>query len=425
MKMKLAAGIAVAALAAGAVMAQVTLPQVQQIGATDLFQDIVAGTPTSNNQYATAAQMGTYGATLAGGNSDNGLIGGDFTNNLFSHGTSVGSVTTTPTYVANNWVAWSGTSTTIAGAQETAAADVPPNYGASLRITRSGAGVLLSCVAQEIETSFSYRYQGQPVEVDFHALAGSGFSAVGSNLQVSIATGTGTDEGATNLAHSFNASIGSAAWTGFAVTAANAVAVPLTTGWNRYTVAGTIPAAATEVAVVMCWKPVGASPSSDYFEFTGAQLVPNKALASQAVSGGAFIGANSTSAKAFNRRLQAQEVVAQERWVYSINELAAGVVQTTLGNTQGTTTTCTVGIPFPVTMRAAPTYTNGLSAATFKLVSASQAATALSTPFSATLVANGVNGASINFTTTGMTAKDGCFVVGAGGTGLMLWSAEL
>jgi hypothetical protein len=81
-------------------------------------------------------------------------------------------------------------------------------------------------------------------------------------------------------------------------------------------------------------------------------------------------------------------------------------------------------IPFPTTMFKAPTYTNALSATTFKVVSSSQAATALGTPFSAKLGANTPYNASINFTTTGMTAKDACVIVSAAGSGTMQFTAD-
>jgi hypothetical protein len=176
--------------------------------------------------------------------------------------------------------------------------------------------------------------------------------------------------------------------------------------WQRYAVTGTIAATATEAAAQFCWTPVGTAGSADFFQITGVQLTQG------------------TSVQPFERRPYAIELAKVQRYYYAIREAAAGIAQTPVGSAQNTTTTCTTYVPFPNTMRTAPTYANALSASTFKLVSASQTATALSAPFSATLVANSPTGASINFTTTGMTAKDSCFLVGAGGTGVLGWTAD-
>jgi len=428
-KLRWIAGSLVALGFAVAAIAQViTVPQVTQIGAGDLFLDIVGGSPQANNQYATAAQLGTYGNTLTGGNAENAIVGGDFGTNLFQRGTSVGSITTTALYTADRWIAWSGTATTLTVTQQTGAGDITARYSASLRVNKgSGAGVVQSCIAQEIESVNSYRFQGTTAEFDFHAKAGANFSAASSNLQVSIVYGTGVDEGTSKLAFQFNGGGGgSSTWAGQTNAASNLL-VPITTGWARYTVVAAIPATATELAVIICYTPVGTGVAGDWFEFTGAQLVVNPALTAAAGAAGAVLSPNDSRAKAFYHRPQEIETALQQRYTYSINERnSAGAVQTPLGSAQGTTTTCTMYIPFPVVMRAAPTYTNAITATTWTMVSDSQTATVLATPFSATLGANSVNGASINFTTTGMTAKDACFLTStAAGGGQMLWTAEL
>jgi hypothetical protein len=328
----LAAGLgAIAIVAAGAIAIGQTInvPQVTVIGPTDLFQDIVGGAPQVGNVYASAPLLGNYSGTLPGNNAENALIAGDFGTNLFAYGTSVSTITTATTYVANRWFAWSGTSTTIAGAQETGAADIPAGYEASLRITRSGAGVLQSCIAQEVESINTYAFQGATAEFDFHALAGSGFSAASSNLQVYIITGTGTDQGSPSMAFGLNAQNtaasnqgqANAGWTG--QVNLGPFLVPIQTVWQRYAVAAPIPAGATEMGVVICYKPVGASPSSDYFEFTGAQLTRNSALTSVAGASGAYVGMNDGRAKSFARRTQAMETVLQQRYYWAYTETAS------------------------------------------------------------------------------------------------------
>jgi hypothetical protein len=407
----------------------VTLPQVTTIGPNDLFQDIVNGQPQASNQYVSATLLGNYSGSLAGANSDSALIGGDFYQNTWARGTTSATITGTAAYGPSDWFLWSGTSTNLVATQQTAAADIPSNFLASARVTRSSTGVVQSCIAQEVESSVAERLQGQTAEFDFHALAGAGFSDATSSLHVYVITGTSTDEGSSKMAFSINAGGGGGSgWTGAAVIGGTpGLSVPITTSWGRYTVVAPIPATAKEVGVALCWTPVGASPTNDYFEFTGAQLVANGALSSVAGTAGGVIAPSDTRSKAFVRRNTATEVVNQERYVYAINEAAAtaGSVFGAGGAYGSSTTLCSIAFPLPVTMRAAPTYANALTASTFKITSASQTATALGTPFSATLGANSANAASISFTTTGMTAKDFCELVSAGGTGSMVFTSEL
>lgn len=349
------AGFAVLGAAGYALSQVIPVPQVTQINAGDLFQDIVNGAPQVGNQYAPAPLLGNYAASLPGNNPTNDLIGGDFGINLFQDGTSTAGVNTTATYVADQWAAFSGTSTSLTGAQETAAADITAGYTASLRITRTGTGVIQSCVAQIIPSGNVPRYQGGTAEVDFHALAGSGFSAASSNLNVLLVTGTGTNDTMANLAKTINSALSGTAWAGAAT---STVTIPISTQWHRYTAAFPVPAAATELGVALCWTPVGASPSSDYFEFTGAQLTPNNALVSVAGTAGGALNPDDPRAKSFYRRPQSLDQDLQYAFYYRVNETATA--RPWLGQVL-TTSTANIKIPFPVPMYAVPTgsYTAG------------------------------------------------------------------
>ena len=103
--------VAIAALLAAPCFGQAVapIPQVQQINPTDLFQDIPLGQPSAQNYYAPATLLGNYAASLPGNNPTNDLIGGDFTSNLYQDGATVSTITTTVTYVADQWFAFSGT----------------------------------------------------------------------------------------------------------------------------------------------------------------------------------------------------------------------------------------------------------------------------------------------------------------------------
>jgi hypothetical protein len=379
----------------------VIAPQVSQINPGDLFQDVVNGVPQAGNVYANALLLGNYGATQAGNNAENALIGGDMGTNLFAYGATVSTITTTSTFVANRWFAWSGTSTTIGGAQETGAADIPSSYEASLRITRTGAGVLQSCVGQVVESINAYAFQGATAEFDAHAYAGSGFS--GASLQMYIVTGTGTDEGHAKMAFGINggntaeANVG---WTG--QINYGPFAAPISTGgWARFTAAAPIGSGIKEIGVALCWTPVGASPSSDYFEFTGAQLTRNSALTTVAGSSGALLATNDTRAKAFLRRPQEIETALQQRYYWLINEAASTDVQIALGQATGTGVARYL-IANPVTMRTTPTVIATLGTlATTNSTGTSEAIGALvalpsgSGPSAISLQASGVTGSPL------------------------------
>lgn len=403
------------------------VPIVQAIGPNDVIQDIVGGIPTVGNQYVTAPQLGTYGQTLAGGNQENMIVAGDASNNLFSRGTSV--VIATPAavaYTANQWVGWGGTNTPVTVAKAT---DAPSNFVNSYSVVKaSGAGVVQVCYGQEIEKAIAIRLQGQIAEFDVHMKALAGFSAASSNVAVYILTGTGADEGTVNGAFSINAGGGgSSGWTGAAVLGGTTgYLIPISTAWGRYTVAAPIPTTATEVMVAVCDTPVGTGTATDGFELAGAQLVPNPALATPAGSAGAVLALNDARAKAFARLGVAYDVERQQRYLYAINEgtVTAGSAMLGGGNANATTT-AKFTVQFPVTMFKAPTYTNALTATTFKMECGSVTAAVLATPFSATTGANTASTGSITFTTTGLTAGNACNLISAAGSGNALWSAEM
>lgn len=410
-----------------AALAQVAVPQVQSIGPTDLFQDVVRGQPNAQSVYANAALLGNYSASLAGAASDSAIIGGDFNTNTWAHGTTSPTINTTAAYGPTDWFMWSGTATNLVATQQTGAADIPANFLASARVTRSSTGVVQSCIAQEVESNVAVRFQGQTAEFDFHALAGAGFSDASSSLHAYVVTGTSADEGSSKLAWTINAGGGgSSGWTGAAVIGGtNGLSVPITASWGRYTVAAAIPATAKEIGVALCWTPVGASPTNDYFEFTGAQLVVNSSLASVASSTN-VVAPSDTRSKSFSRRVASVEIANQERYAFVLNEASTTAGGTFAAGQAPTSTTCTVNIPFPVTMRAAPTYANALSGTTFKL-NAAAANVVLTTPFSATAGANNINSGSVTLTASGLgaTAGFGCELVSAAGTGSLVFTSEL
>ena len=407
MKKLFAAGAAILIALGGdvAVGQSISVPQVQSIGSADLFEDVPNGNPQVGNRYASGGLLGNYSSTLPGNNPTNDLIGGDFGTNLYQDGATVSTITTTTTYVADQWFAFSGTSTTIGGAEETGASDITAGYTASERITRTGAGILQACVAQIIPSANVTRYQGNIAEVDFHALAGSGFSAASSNLTLLLVQGTGTNDSAVNFGKTVNSALAGTAWAGATTETAT---VPISTTWARYLSAFPVATTTTEMGVALCWTPVGASPSSDYFEFTGAQLTPNSALASVAGTAGSYIGANDQRAKSFLRRPVALENMLQYQFYWKQTEPASGAgVAGVYGWCQGTSTSTIANcyMQFPVPMFKIPTlaYTAGTISATVGSAAAAEAVSGL------VIATNGGTLFGANLTATSSSVSSGAF----------------
>jgi hypothetical protein len=356
---------AVGALSLGAValaQSSFNLASVTSIGSTDLFQDVVGGFPTAQSRYASATLLGNYSATLAGNNGDNQLIGGDATTNLFQRGTTGSSVTTTVTYGGpDRWAYWSGASTAMTVSQDTTAADLPSAYGDAFSMQRTSGqtGVVQMCMMQELETVNSYQFQGQTAELDFHAATGALFSAASSNMTAYVITGTGTDQGTTNAAYGLNAGGGgSSGWTGQVNWAAT---VPLggVSTIGRYTVAVPIPTAATEVAVALCYTPVGTAGASDYVAFSGIQLTRNSALTSLVSSNASgtatFVGLNDPRAKAFSRRTQQVETAMQQRYYWKWAETASSTADSPFMCSAQSSTVAVCKAVLHSTLRAIPT----------------------------------------------------------------------
>jgi hypothetical protein len=332
-----------------------SVPQVTAINSNDLFQDVVNGLPQAQNYYASAALLGNYSASLAGNNSENALIGGDATTNLFAYGTTGSSVTTTQTYGGpNRWIYWSGTSTAMTVSQDSTAADLPTagyQYAFKMARTSGQTGVVQVCMAQEVESVNSYAFAGNTAELDFHAIPGANYSPANGNIQPYIIYGTGTDQGVARLAYGLNAGgTGTIGWTG----QVNLTANVQVGGGGRVTFVAPIPTTATEVAVAICFTPVGTAGTNDYIALSGIQLTRNSALTATAGASGAGLPLNDTRAKSFARRSQALETTLQQRYYWN----AAESVTTDFGTCVAVSTTSgRCFIPNPTTMRVAPTPT--------------------------------------------------------------------
>lgn len=425
-----AAGLAIIAGAGYALSQTVLIPQVSSIGLSDLFQDIVGGTPVAGNQYASFATFtGALNALPARGNV---LIGGDATTNLWVYGTSGASETTTFSYGGpNNW-AYGSAADAVTLNQDSTASRLPVSgyqYGFQLQRTAAQNTGGLVCMGQEVESPNVYQFQGQTAELDFHVATGANFSGANSQMSAYIVYGTGTNEAIGKMFYTISSTLGvSSGWAGGALAASPTITLSTAANGQRITVVGNIPTTATELGVALCWTaPATAAGTTDSLTFAGIQLVRAAQLASYASTSTAY--SNFAIATAFDRRPQPLETLYQERYAYQLAESATGGVYQSPAGIAQSTTTCAVNIPFPVTMYKAPTEANtSVTASTWVINGGDHADQALSTPFAAVAGANTVNGGSITFTTGAtLTQYWPCQLKSASspGGGKITWSANL
>ena len=328
----------------------------------------------------------------------NMLDGGDFTTNPFQRGSAVSAATslstqvgTTATYFADRWFAAGGT-TTFVNMSQVAQTDVP-GFADSLQWGRFAAPTTILYLGQVIETTDSIRAQGQPVCLSFWAKMGAQFSSASSLLTAQVISGTGTNEGAQKAT-----GIGGTSWTGAATVATGALT--MTTTATRYSVTGTVPANATELAALFSYTATGSSFTTDYINFYGIQLEVG-------LTPSAF------------EHLDIEVVLAEcQRYFIQINEPTA-----TNFVAAGSGLTVTTGfyvIALPTQMRIAPTVT--VAAGSF-LVTTAAGATVAAT------IAVGPSGhiptaVSLRATASGLSIGGGSLIVGGGGSGYIQASAD-
>jgi hypothetical protein len=329
------------------------------------------------------------------------LDGGDFSTNPWQRGTSFTSIANTLTYTADRWFAVGGSSSNISVSQ--VAVTAVPGFSGALQFGRASANSNTAVIkfGQACSTFNSVKYQGLQVCLSFWALAGANWSPASGNLNVFLASGTGTDGSAANL--------GSGGWTGYtslsltpnqgSAAPASGIAQPITTTWTRYSFYGTIPAGANQIGVLFEATPVGTAGANDWVQIIGVQLE------------------SGTQPSAFDHRTAADELIACQRYAYQINEPGSGVV-VGVGAAAGTNAEL-VMIPLPVQMRVAPTVT--VTAGSFKFLPGTSTATAVSGfAASATHTANYISLVGTTTATSGVAVA----LVGGGGSGTILASAD-
>lgn len=387
------------------------LPAVTQLNGTEQFplDTMYPSGISPQSAYATTNTMSSALGSRAGATVTNGLVGGDFGQNLWQRGTTSASITTALVFGPDRWAGLSGTGTAFTIIKETAAADITQAFAASARVQRTAAqtGVIATCIYQVLTSANSTRFQGQLTEFVFHALAGANFSAANSNITATIAYGTGTDQSLSSFS--------TAGWTGQANVVSTAI--PISTTWSRYSVVGTVPLTATQLGVSICFTPVGTAGANDWFEFTGAQLDPNPGAV--ALTGATSVLGSVGSAKAFSWRPQETENVLQYTYFYRLSEPASTAAVDGMCQAIGANTNiCNVYLPTP--MRAATPTIAITTAGTFK-VNIAGTPTTIASPVASVCSSNSCAVTAGNTNTAGQAE----LLSGGGGTGAWDISAEL
>lgn len=362
---------------------------------------------------ATLTAINAAGMSQAGsGGWRNALVGGDFGMNLWQRGTPVSSITNTATYTADRWAGWAGASGSLTVTKETAAADITAGYAASARVQRASSNTDTTqvCVAQALTSANSTRFQGALAEVSFHALAGANFSAAGSVINAYLVYGTGADQSIASLL--------AGTWTGQTTINSTAAtdAVTISTAWDRYSVTGTVPVTATQLAVEVCFTPVGTAGTNDWFEFTGAQLDVNAGAVAKMSStpiAGQF------SIASVERRPASEEAALQYAYFYRFAEPASGAGVTGICQATGANTNA-CNLNMPVVMRATTPTIAITTAGTFK-VNIAGTSTTIATPTAGTCSSAACTITAANTNTNGQAE----LLSGGGGTGKWDVSAEL
>ena len=182
---------------------------------------------------------------------------------IWQRGTSI-STGAAFVYTADRWRAGRGgfTAGTTISRQVTGDTTNLPNIQYCMRWQRDSGNTSTQDMrlGMNIETNESIPFAGQTVVMSFYARKSSTWTDAGSDVGVSLYSGTGTDEG----------NMPSTTFTGNAAVAQ--LTATLTTTWQRFSLTGTVSSSATQLGIYMDWGPVGTAGANDYIEMTGFQI---------------------------------------------------------------------------------------------------------------------------------------------------------
>lgn len=293
-------------------------------------------------------------------------------------------------FVADRWQGVRGAAAAgMTMSRQTAQNTALPNVQYAMRMQRDSGNALTQDIRlfYSAETADSIPFAGQTITFSYYVRKGANYS--GGDVIGQVYSGTGTDQ---NLA--------------FAYTGANNFLTvtrtvgTLTTDWTRVQGTATVPATATELALLLYYTPTGTAGANDWIEITGVQLE---------------VGSVATPFKRSSGTIQG-ETQACRRYLPAIN-FASGFY-TAMGYAIATNTGL-FAIPFDTPARVAPT---GITIPTvtgnFTVRNSANADAGATT---LTFDVGGVNGASVISNGT-MVAATPARLISNSGSGYILFT---
>jgi hypothetical protein len=258
-----------------------------------------------------------YQANFAAGK--NLVINGDF--GIWQRGTSFTSTNGTGFFGADRFNIYSATTGRTFSRQNTG----PNGSSYFIRIQRDSGNTNTSALSifYTLETAQSKPLAGKTLTLSFYARAGANFSAASSTMFSPAVYGTGTDQ---NQVSGFTGSA-----------SINNQGNVLTTSWQRFTMTGTVNAAATQVGFQLVYTPVGTASAADYMDIADVQWE---------------VGSVATAFQTATGTLQG-ELAACQRYFISYGGLR-NFEQICVGSSQSTTIHY-FWLSLPVEMRVNPT----------------------------------------------------------------------
>ena len=282
---------------------------VDQTGA--MYVCTIAGTPGTWQLSGVSVNENIAGKNL--------VINGGM--DIWQRGTSFANLYNT--YTADRWQNYSG----VTGITLSQVASGLTGFSYALRSQRNSGGTSTGTmyVGQSLESVNSIPFAGKTATFSFYARCGSNFSPTGSQITATLQYGTGTDN---NIYSGFTGG-----------TAIVTAATTLTTSWQRFTYTSTFASTSTQIGFYFSSVPTGTAGANDYFDITGVQLEIAPQATPFSRAGGSIGG----------------ELALCQRYYWQ----NGGSSYCSFGLGYGANTTISnTHIVFPVSMRAAPSFSS-------------------------------------------------------------------
>lgn len=315
----------------------------------------------------------------------NGLINGSF--EVWQRGTSSLSPATGVSngYTADRWQTYRGG---FASGILSSRVDGygPCRYGVRVQRTSGNTSTNTIVLASTFESANSKVYAGQQVTLSLWVRRGANYSGSGNTLSAFIYEGLGQDQ---QIANGFTSQ-----------TAVATSELALTTDWQRFSITGSVTAAATQIAIQMYYNPTGTAGANDWFEVTGAQLEIGAKPSPFQMQGGSL----------------AAEIAACQRYYYRTSTDEYGPLG--MGN-GSSSSVAIVAVKFPTTMRTKPTAIEYSNVLVGDLVAGGQTVTSMS------IYQTSNEGMFINVSGPTFTPYRPYSLLNGGGSGYLGFSAEI